>query len=41
MDIASGYVPLVDVTRGDLVESVHFGAIAVCNRQGELFASTW
>ena len=40
MDIASGYVPLVDVTRGDLVESVHFGAIAVCNQQGDLFAST-
>jgi L-asparaginase II len=38
MDIASAYVPLVEVTRGNLVESVHFGAIAVCNPQGDLVA---
>jgi L-asparaginase II len=40
MEITSAYVPLVNITRGDLVESVHFGAVAICNRQGDLFASS-
>src|SRR5207248_7938373 len=29
---------LVEVTRGPIVESVHFGAIAVCDANGELLA---
>ncbi|HJV75338.1 MAG TPA: asparaginase [Noviherbaspirillum sp.] len=29
-------VPLVEVTRGGQVESIHFGAIAVVNKRGEL-----
>lgn len=29
-------VPLVEVTRGDQVESIHFGAVAVVNTHGEL-----
>jgi L-asparaginase II len=33
------YSPLVEVTRGDIIESLHFGAFAVVNRQGELLAS--
>jgi L-asparaginase II len=40
MEFASAYVPLVNITRGDLIESVHFGAVAVCNHQGELIASS-
>jgi L-asparaginase II len=30
------YKPLVNVTRGDLVESVHFGALAICDATGSL-----
>ena len=33
------YVPLVVTTRGPIVESVHYGAIAVCDPQGNLIAS--
>src|SRR5262245_46632862 len=29
-----GYVPLVEVRRGDVVESLHFGAIAVVDSAG-------
>ena len=39
MDNVSAYIPLVEVTRGDLVESLHFGAIAVTDYHGNLFAS--
>lgn len=33
------YVPLFALTRGDTLESVHFGAIAVVDAQGRLLAS--
>jgi len=33
------YTPLVEVTRGPLVESVHYGAIAVVDSQGRLLAN--
>jgi L-asparaginase II len=32
------YLPLVELTRGPLVESIHFGAMAVCDPQGRLLA---
>ena len=32
------YVPLVEVTRGPAVESVHYGAVAVVNPAGDLLA---
>jgi len=35
-DIDFGHVPLVKVTRGDAVESVHYGAIAVVDSRGEV-----
>lgn len=34
-----GYVPLVELTRGAIVESVHYGAFAVVNSQGKLLCS--
>lgn len=33
------YVPLVEVTRGSIVESVHYGAVAICNTTGDLVHS--
>ena len=36
---ADGFVPLVEVTRGDIVESVHFGAAAVVTTDGDVVAS--
>jgi L-asparaginase II len=36
---AHGYVPLVEVWRGDVVESVHYGAIAVADAEGRLVAA--
>ncbi|GAB3540271.1 asparaginase [Noviherbaspirillum agri] len=36
MDAAPHFAPLAEVTRADHVESVHFGAIAVVNTQGDL-----
>lgn len=33
-----GYVPVLEVTRGDVVESIHFGAVAVADPQGRLYA---
>lgn len=33
------YVPLVETTRGPIVESVHYGALAVCDAGGSLLAS--
>ncbi len=30
------YIPLFELTRGQTVESIHFGAIAVCDAQGTL-----
>ena len=35
-DIDFGHVPLVKVTRGDAVESVHYGAIAVVDARGQV-----
>lgn len=35
----SGYVPLVETTRGAIVESIHFGAIAISDPSGRLVAS--
>ena len=31
--------PLFEVTRGEIVESVHYGSIVVVNSQGKLIAS--
>ena len=33
------YRPLVHATRGDIVESIHWGAVAVVDKDGNLFAS--
>ena len=33
------YVPLIELTRGPLVESIHFGALAVVDSSGRLIAS--
>ncbi len=33
------YVPLVETTRGPIVESIHYGAIAICDPHGNLIAS--
>lgn len=33
------YVPLVETTRGPIVESIHYGAIVVTNTHGDLIAS--
>lgn len=35
----TNYVPLVEATRGPIVESIHYGAIAVCNSAGDLVYS--
>ncbi|HMN59968.1 MAG TPA: asparaginase, partial [Anaerolinea sp.] len=35
----SAYEPLVELTRGPLVESIHFGALAVVDSGGKLVAS--
>jgi L-asparaginase II len=34
-----GHVPMVKVTRGDVVESIHYGAVAVVDSRGGLVAS--
>jgi L-asparaginase II len=34
----SGYKPIYQLTRGDIVESIHFGAIAVMEASGKLAA---
>ena len=36
---ADSYLPLVEVSRGETVESIHYGAIAIADKNGELFAS--
>lgn len=33
------YDPVLEITRGDLVESIHYGALAVANSAGEVIAS--
>jgi L-asparaginase II len=35
---ALNYVPLVEATRGDIVESIHYGAFCVVNSKGRLLA---
>lgn len=35
----STYVPLLETTRGDTVESVHYGALVVVNSHGKIIAS--
>jgi len=37
--VSRGYVPLVEVRRGEIVESVHFGAIAVVDALGRRVAA--
>jgi len=34
----SSYKPIFELTRGDIVESIHFGSIAIVNAQNELLA---
>src|SRR6059036_2452237 len=36
---SSGFAPLIEVRRGGIVESVHFGAIAVVDSRGHPIAS--
>lgn len=38
MNLPANYVPLYHLTRGDTVESVHYGAIAVVDSHGRLLA---
>ena len=38
-DPRASYVPLVDVVRGDVVESVHFGALVVVEASGRIESS--
>lgn len=33
------YEPIVELTRAELIESIHFGALAIADRQGKLLAS--
>ena len=33
-----GFVPLIEVTRGDLAECEHWGAVAVADRNGRVLA---
>jgi L-asparaginase II len=35
----SPYLPIFELTRGDLVESIHYGAVAVVDSHGALLAS--
>jgi L-asparaginase II len=39
MEKYSNYQPLIEVTRGGIVESVHFGALAVVDEGGQLIAA--
>ncbi|MBC5765098.1 asparaginase [Ramlibacter albus] len=36
--IPSGFVPLVQTTRGGTLDNIHFGAVAVCDASGKLVA---
>lgn len=36
----SPYIPLLVLTRGDIVESIHYGAVAVVDSSGQLVCST-
>ena len=35
----TNHVPLVTVTRGPIVESIHYGSLTVCDNTGKLVAS--
>ncbi|MCJ7512087.1 MAG: asparaginase [Anaerolineales bacterium] len=37
--MAAGYLPVLEVTRGEVVESIHYGAVAVVSAAGDLVAS--
>lgn len=39
MDVCSGYEPLVELTRGGIVESIHLGALAAVDSEGILLAA--
>ena len=39
MDICAGYEPLVELTRGGIVENLHLGALAMVDSSGELLAA--
>jgi L-asparaginase II len=39
MALIAGHVPLLVTTRGRTIECVHYGTIAVCDRQGDVLAS--
>lgn len=39
MDVCAGYEPLVELTRGGIVESMHLGAMVVVDSNGKLLAS--
>jgi len=39
MDVCAGYEPLVELTRGGIVESIHLGALAAVDSDGNLLAS--
>ncbi|MEL7636558.1 MAG: asparaginase [Anaerolineaceae bacterium] len=39
MDVCSGYEPLVELTRGGIVESIHLGALAAVDSDGILLAA--
>ncbi len=33
------FIPLVELTRGEIVESVHFGTVTVCDNPGKILFS--
>ena len=39
MDVCAGFEPLVELTRGGIVESVHLGALAAVDSEGKLLAA--
>jgi L-asparaginase II len=39
MNTNPSYLPILDVTRGDIVESIHYGALAIVDVSGELQTS--
>lgn len=39
MDVCAGYEPLVELTRGGIVESIHLGALAAVDSDGNLLTS--
>lgn len=39
MDVCAGFEPLVELTRGGMVESIHLGALAAVDSEGKLLAA--